>query len=797
MALELVQALAEGRDFPVADKVAELRSVHERYALGPSTRSIVDAARRRGIPFLRLDDLSLVQLGHGARARRIQATIGSHTSHIAVALAGDKSLTKRILSFHGVPVPEGETVRTWEDALDAAQRLGWPVVVKPLDASQGRGIATDIRSEEELRAAFEEAQRYRTTVVVERHLQGDDFRLLVVGGKLIAAAQRTPAHVVGDGERSIAQLVDEVNADPRRGDGHEKVMTKIRLGDRASRLLASRGMGFDSVPAAGERVLLETTANLSTGGTAVDVTERVHPANLELAERIACLVDLDIAGIDVVAPSLEEPLEENGGGVVEVNAAPGFRMHLAPTEGKPRPVGEAVVDLLFPRGAEARIPILTVTGTNGKTTTARLCAHIAQMAGRQVGLTTSDGIYIRGRLVQKGDTTGPASAAVVLRDPGVDFAVLETARGGIVRSGLGYDWADAAILTNVAGDHLGLRDVNTLEDLADVKGVTLERVRKGGHAILDAADSMTPYLRPRIAAKLALFALDPANETFREHVRDGGVGATVEERTLVLYESGVRVRICGIEEVPITFGGRAGFNIANALAALLGAHATGFTTSEIVGGLRSFHQSAWQTPGRINFFQGDGFKVVVDYAHNPHAIAALCRFVDALRERELIMVLGLPGDRRNEDMRACARLAAATFDQIVLRDDLDLRGREPAETPTLLREELLSVGFPAEKIRTCLDERAAVDVALSSARPGDLVVYIADKPAKTAVWVEEWLAARRAAAPAEHPNGSTEWTPLHDDGWRDHARHVNGHETAELGDGFSGGVQPSRRERLI
>jgi cyanophycin synthetase len=745
IALEFIEALAQQQPYPLDEKISQLRDTHDRRALGPSTASIVVAAQKRGIPYMRLDDLNLVQFGYGARQKKIQATIASTTSHLGVGAAGDKDLTKTLLGFHGVPVPKGSTTRTLEGALKIANDVGWPVVVKPLDASQGRGIVTNVRSEEELRIAFEEAKRYRATVVVERHLQGTDFRLLVINNKLVAAAQRIPAHVIGDGLHTIAQLVDLENADPRRGESHEKVLTKIRIDDATRNLLSLRGMSVDSVPPPGEVVYLKTTANLSTGGTAIDVTDRVHPANVELAERIACLVDLDIAGVDIVAPNIDTPVEENGGGIVEVNAAPGFRMHLAPTSGKQRPVGEAVIDMLFPPGSESRIPIITVTGTNGKTTTARLCAHIARMAGKQVGLTTSDGIYIRGRLVQKGDTTGPASAAVVLRDPAVTFAVLETARGGILRAGLGYDWSNAAIVTNIASDHLGVRDIETLEDLADVKSVTIERVMPEGYAILNAEDGMMAYMRARVDSKLALFSLDPDHEVYARHVAEGGLGATIENGWVVLTDRAIRVNLCEAAKVPISFGGKARFNLANALAAALATYATGIPTSDIVSGLLSFYQSAHQTPGRLNFVDIDGFRLLMDYAHNAHGLTSLCAFVRQLRERELTLVIGLPGDRRDEDIRGSVRAVASTFDRVIVREDFDLRGRTPGEVPALIRDELIAAGMSNDRVEVFLDEAQAVEHAVMTARPGDLIVYIADKPEKGAAIVEA-LRLRKAVA---------------------------------------------------
>ncbi|HEX8618344.1 MAG TPA: cyanophycin synthetase, partial [Thermoanaerobaculia bacterium] len=595
--------------------------------------------------------------------------------------------------FHGIPVPGGDVTRDIEEGLRIANRIGWPVVVKPLDASQGRGINTNIRNEEEFRTAFEDAKRHRNSVVVERYLPGRDFRLLVINHKFVAAAERVPAHVIGDGTHTISELVEIANRDPRRGVGHEKVLTKITIDGSTNRLLHLRGMTPDSVPPAGEFIALKTTANLSTGGTSVDVTDRVHPANIEMAERISCLVDLNIAGIDVVAPDLETPVRENGGGIVEVNAAPGFRMHTAPTEGKPRPVGEAVVDMLFPPGCESRIPIITITGTNGKTTTARLCAHIAKMAGKSVGLTTSDGIYIKNQLVQKGDTTGPNSAQVVLRDPSVDFAVLETARGGILRAGVAYDWSNAAVVTNIAEDHLGIRDINTLEDLARVKAVTVERVMDGGYAILNAEDDMTPIIREQADCRIAFFSLDPDNETFRNHVTSNGLGATVENGWLMLYENGMRIPLTEDRHVPISFGGKARFNIANALAAVLATFATKIAVSDIVSGLQSFFQSATTTPGRLNIVDFDGFRVMIDYAHNPHGLAAMSELADAMRRNRNICVLGLPGDRRDEDIRAAARIVGQHFDRVIVRDDFDLRGRQPGEVARIIRDGLVAGGL--------------------------------------------------------------------------------------------------------
>jgi cyanophycin synthetase len=745
IALDLIHALIEQQPFALEERVRHLLRTHEHAGLGPSTRSIVEAAVKRGIPYLRLDDMNLVQLGYGANARRIQATIASTTRHLGVEIAGDKDLTKNLLGFHGVPVPKGDTCRTWEGALEIAGEIGWPVVVKPLDASQGRGIVTNVRDERELKIAFEAAKQHRATIIVERYVTGSDFRLLVINHRFVAAAMRVPAHVVGDGEQTIAQLVEKENQDPRRGESHEKVMTKIKIDTSTRELLELRGLTLDSVPEKGQVVYLKTTANLSTGGTAIDVTDCVAPANIELAERISCLVDLNIAGIDVVAPSIDVPLTENGGAIVEVNAAPGFRMHLAPTSGKPRPVGEAVVDMLFPPGAESRIPIITITGTNGKTTTARLCAHIARQAGYCVGLTTSDGIYIKNQLIQKGDTTGPQSAAVVLRDPSVNFAVLETARGGILRAGVAYDWSNVAVVTNIAEDHLGLRDIHTLEDLAHVKAVTVERVFDDGYAVLNAEDDMTPVIRERADCKIAFFALHSENPAFRWHVQQGGLGATVENGQVVLYDKGRRSPLCEAARIPLTFGGKADFHIANSLAAVIATYASRkIPVSQIVSGLMTFYPTPEQTPGRTNVISIDGFDVMLDYGHNPHGIAAVSALAAKIRRRRLIAILGLPGDRRNEDIAACAKVVAQTFDLCVTREDFDRRGRAEGEVPQLIMRTLREHGMRDEQILEGGEEEEAVNVALSLAERDDLVVYFADKPETAAKFIDGFRERRRA-----------------------------------------------------
>ncbi|HET7294231.1 MAG TPA: cyanophycin synthetase [Vicinamibacteria bacterium] len=738
LALDVVEWCAGeefGLDLP--ERLDDLKRLREKWALGPSTKSIVDAAASRNIPHLRLNERSLVQLGTGVHQRRIQATIASTTAQLGVEIAGDKDLTKSLLAEHGVPVPKGHVVEGEEHAVEVARELGWPVVVKPLDASHGRGVLTNIRGEEELRLACRDARKFREEIIVERFLEGHDFRFLVISGKFICAAQRVPAFVVGDGVRTIAELVAETNRDPRRGIGHEKVLTRIEIDDATLALLARRRLSPKSVPPAGETVYLKATANLSTGGIARDVTDLVHPSNVHLMERVAKIVGLDIAGIDVIAPTVEKPLAEVGGGIVEVNAAPGFRMHVAPAEGTPRDVAGAVVDMLFPPGQPSRVPIVAVTGTNGKTTTTRLLAHIARYAGHHVGLTTTEAVYIGSEIVMRGDCTGPASAQTVLRDPTVTFAALETARGGLLRSGLGYDWANVGLVTNVAADHLGIRDIETVEDLARVKSLVTERVFPDGYAIFNAEDDMTPWMASRTGAKLAYFSLDPSNVLFKTHVAAGGLAAVMDRHdTLCLYRSTLRIPLVHARQIPITFEGKARFNIANALAAALAAFAAGLELDDIRGGLTTFHSTPFQAPGRANVYEFRDFKVMVDYCHNVHGMQQLGPFVQALKKARVIGVINSPGDRRDEDIRGFASAAAPFFDAFLLRDDEDLRKRPPGEAVGILREGLEAAGVGGERIEVLKNEGEAVRRALAVAQRDDLVVVLAEKISKVAAQID-------------------------------------------------------------
>jgi cyanophycin synthetase len=721
---------AEGA-FNLDTALGHLKRLYRRNALGPTTRSLVQEAERRGIPVMRLDDRSLIQLGTGRHQRRIRASITSLTSQIATDAAGDKDLTKSLLADAGLPVPRGAVVRCAEDAVREAERIGYPVVTKPLDGNHGRGVSIGLTDAAAVRAGFEEAARHGRNVIVEQQYQGHDHRILVVNGEIVAVAERVPAHVVGDGTRSIAALVEEENRDPRRGEGHENVMTRIMIDDHVVALLAKAGMTPESVPAAGDVVYLRDTANLSTGGTAVDRTDDIHPENATIARRAAQAIGLDVAGIDFIAPDIARSVHETGGGIVEVNAAPGFRMHLQPSEGRPRNVARAVIDMLFPKGAPTRVPVLAITGTNGKSTTARMIGRVLRTQGLTVGLTSTTGIYVNDERIVDADASGPWSAGVVLRDPTVDVAVLETARGGILRAGLGFRECDVGVVTNVQPDHLGLKGIETIEDLAWVKSVVVEAVRPGGTSVLNADDETTLRMRRRAGGRIALFSLNGGagmSSALRDHIEDGGL-AVVRERSatggdIVINDDGDTIHLMRVSEIPATLDGMAEFNVANALAAITVCHAHGVPLPVIRNGLATFTTSFEQSPGRLNVFDGHGFRVILDYAHNPAGLRALGEMILRMRHRHrrVIGMVNIPGDRRDEDMREMGALATRYFDEIIFREDPARRGRRPGEIVSLLSEGALAAGFPEERIRRILDEDQAAEACFGMAEPGDLVV---------------------------------------------------------------------------
>ncbi|SFC90871.1 cyanophycin synthetase [Flexibacter flexilis DSM 6793] len=724
--VRIAEALVKSEPYLDLEKdLQTMREIREDERLGPSTGSIVDEAVARDIPFLRLNRHSLVQLGYGIRQQRIQATVTGQTSNIAVEIACDKEETKNLLEAASIPVASGDIVYDIDDLHSVVNRVGFPLVAKPVNGNHGRGATINIKTWEEAEKALEVAQRISSGVIFERFITGHDYRLLVIDHKFTAAAKRTPAAVVGDGKSTVQQLVDVVNSDPRRGYGHEKVLTAIKIDQSSLDILKEKGLTLDSVLPEGEELYLKATANLSTGGTSTDVTDLVHPYNVFMAERISRIIGLDICGIDVMTHDISIPLNESGGAVLEVNAAPGFRMHIAPTSGLPRNVAEPVLDMLYPPGSNARIPIIAVSGTNGKTTTTRLIAHIVKTTGIKVGFTTTDGIYIHNQMVEKGDCTGPVSAAFVLKDPTVEFAVLECARGGIIRAGLGFDKSDIGIVTNVAADHLGLHDINTVEEMARVKGVVVESVKKDGYAILNADDDLVYNMGKSVSSKIALFSMDETNPRIIEHCQAGGYAAIAENGYITVCKGTWKIRIAKIVNIPLTFAGKAIFMIQNILPAVLAGFLSNFKTEDIRVALETFIPSPTQTPGRMNMFKFNRLTVMIDYAHNPAGLQALGRFLERIEDAPKIGILTGVGDRRNEDIMELGVLAGEIFDEVIIRQDKNLRGRQDNEIVELL-EAGIRQSRPSMKITNIPDEVAAVEFAVTTAPTGAFIVVCSD-----------------------------------------------------------------------
>ena len=728
---QLINAAQGTGTFDAEAVIAELRELDEDERLGPSTGSIVAAAVARNIPYRRLTRGSLVQFGWGAKQRRIQAAEVDSTSAVAESIGQDKDLTKRLLHAAGVPVPLGKPVQTLEEAWEVAQKVGLPVVVKPQDGNQGKGVTVNITDRAQLDEAFRTAAEYGT-VMVERFLPGHDFRLLVVGDQLVAAARREPPQVLGDGQRTVRELVDIVNQDPRRGEGHATSLTKIRLDDIAVARLTLQGLTPDSVPDKGQRVILRNNANLSTGGTATDVTDDVHPEVAARAIAAAQMVGLHICGVDMVAETVLRPLEEQGGGFVEVNAAPGLRMHLAPSYGKPRNVGQAMVDKLYAHGDDGRIPTVAVTGTNGKTTTARLIAHLFNAQGLRVGMTNTDGVYVNGRQIDSGDCSGPKSARNVLLHPEVDAAVFETARGGILREGLGFDRCQVAVVTNIgAGDHLGLNYITTVEDLAVLKRVIVQNVATTGYGVLNAADPIVAAMAPSCPGKIIFFAADRHHPVMATHRAQGHRTVYVDGDSIVASEGSWRETI-HLRDVPITRNGKIGFQVENVMASVAAAWGVGMPWQTIRRGLSGFVNDSDNAPGRFNIMDYRGATVIADYGHNPDAMRALVQAVDALPAKRRSVVISGAGDRRDEDIREQTVILGAAFDDVILYQDAAQRGRADGEVMNLLREGL--AGAPRTKhVEEIRGEFIAIDAALERLQPGDLCLVLVDQ-------VEEALA---------------------------------------------------------
>jgi len=731
--LELPSAMhdAERRAFDFKLLMEDLIHLATSKALGPSTLSLVQAAESRDIPWIRLNEFSLIQFGQGKYQKRIEATVTSQTNHIAVELAKDKELTNRLLRDAGLPVPHQILVRSEDSAVQAAEYLGYPVVTKPYDGNHGRGVTLNLQNEADVREGYRLALEEGQYAVVEKYLVGRDYRILVVGGKVVAVAERVPGHVIGDGSSTIRQLVDKVNADPRRGLGHEKILTRLEIDDQALWLLQKAGYTLDTVLPPGEIFYLRLTGNLSTGGTAIDRTDQIHYENVQIAERAIQIIGLDIGGVDFIIPDISRPASEVGGGIVEINAGPGFRMHVAPSEGQARDVAGKVIDMLFPRGTPTRIPLVSITGTNGKTTTTRMVGHIMKMSGATVGMTTTDGIYVDGERILTGDMTGPWSARVILREPRVEIAVLETARGGIIREGLGFDRCTVGSVLNVQGDHLGIGGIHTLNDLALVKQVVIEAVSAHGWGVLNADDPMTRAMADACDGEICWFSMDPANELVREHVRKGGRAVVLEQgvngEMLTLYDEGKHIPLLWAHLIPATYEGHARFNTNNALAAAGIAYCMGASIENIRIGLKTFTTTFYQVPGRMNVFEEYPFRVIFDYAHNPPAMEAMGQFITSVNVvGKRIGVIGAPGDRRDEDIVRLAQAAALHFDSLIIREDWNRRGRGEGEVANILKAAALSAGMPAENITVILNEFDAIRAALNMAKSNDIVVIFGD-----------------------------------------------------------------------
>ncbi|NMF62993.1 cyanophycin synthetase [Brasilonema octagenarum] len=726
-AVRLCQSIVDRGRYPKAELEQDLQDLKDLWrdaALGPSTDTLVKEAEKRGIPWMQLGARFLIQLGYGVNQKRVQATMTDHTSILGVELACDKEATKRVLANAGVPVPRGTVINFLDDLLEAIEYVGgYPIVIKPLDGNHGRGISINITSREEAEAAYDSARQVSRAIIVERYYTGRDHRVLVVDGKVVAVAERVPAHVVGNGKSTVFELIEETNKDPNRGDGHDNVLTKIELDRTSYQLLEKQGFTLNSVLPKNEICYLRATANLSTGGIAIDRTDEIHPENIWLAQRIVKVIGLDIAGIDIVTADISRPLREVDGVIVEVNAAPGFRMHVAPSQGISRNVGGAVIDMLFPADKITHIPILAVTGTNGKTTTTRLLAHIFKQTNKVIGYTTTDGTYIGDYLVESGDNTGPQSAQLILQDPTVEVAVLETARGGILRSGLAFENANVGVILNVASDHLGIGDIDTIDQLAHLKSVVAEAVFPDGYAVLNADDHRVAAMAEKTKANIAYFTMNPESELVRKHIQKGGVAAVYENGYLSILKGDWTHRIERAENIPLTMGGRAPFMIANALAASLAAFVQNVTIEQSRAGLNTFRASVSQTPGRMNLFNLGNYHALVDYAHNPASYQALGAFVRNWISGKRIGVVGGPGDRRDEDFVMLGKLAAEIFDSIIVKEDDDTRGRARGSAADLIVQGIKQVN-PNYQHQKILSETEAVNRALDMAPDNSLVVIL-------------------------------------------------------------------------
>jgi cyanophycin synthetase len=749
-ARELIMAAAQNLPFDVAGTVGKLREIAEQNLLGPSTKAIVEAAVNRNIPYRRLNDCSLIQLGHGAKMRRIRASETDQTGAIGESIAQDKELTRTLLQSAGVPTAQGYPVSSVEEAWETAEYIGVPVVVKPRDGNQGRGVTTNLTTKEQVVAAYAAALEESSSVIVEKFAEGNDYRLLVVNGKVVAASRREPAQVMGDGRHTIGELVEIENRDPRRAEHHSGILSKIHIDEIAVNILKDQGLTPGSIAPAGQMVLIRRNANLSTGGTAIDVTELVHPEVAARAIDAAKVVGLDIAGIDVIAADITRPLEEQGGIIVEVNAAPGLRMHLAPSAGEPRPVGEAIVDMMFQPGNDGRIPTAAVTGTNGKTTVTRFLAHVLRGTGKTVGMTCTDGIYINDRRIDSDDCSGPASAGCVLMNPNVEMAVFETARGGILRAGLGFDECDVAIVTNVGdGDHLGLNYINTVEDLAKVKRVIVDVVSEKGTAVLNATDPLVVAMAPYCQGNVLFFAIDGENPVIRKHRAEGGRAVFVKGKTIILADGAHEEPLLNLDRVPITFHGRISFEVENTIAVLGAAWAMGISREMMIRQACCFSTDASKVPGRFNVMKVWGATVVVDYGHNADSLRAMVKALDTFPHKKRSALYSMAGDRRDSDLINMGELLGNAFDRVILYEAHTIRGRAPGKIAELMREGLVRGKrvTEVEEIEGAID---SMEFALNTVEPEELLLLQADTIDESVNFVRDYI-ERAGATPVAPP----------------------------------------------
>lgn len=727
MAVNLVKNLLENKSYPLQEKIIELNGIAEKYDYGPSTKAIVEAARRRGVPVIPLKEgTSLIQLGTGKYQTRLMATISSETSCTAVDLAEDKGLCKELLEEAGIPIPRGSTVDSLREALEVAEHIGYPVVMKPHNGNHGKGVTLNVNEEKELVEAFKDASLYSPRIVVEKQVEGKNYRLLVIGGRMAAASERIPPSVIGDGASSVQDLIRKVNSDPLRGEGHGKPLTKIIVDSHVLRVLRKKGLTLESVLSCGETLLLRDNGNLSTGGQAEDVTDLVHPDNKYMVERAAKIVGLDIAGVDIMTEDISVPLQENQGAIIEINAAPGIRMHEYPSRGKPRKAGEAIVNMLFPPGEKSRIPVISITGTNGKTTVTRMVSHLLKQKGVTVGMTSTDGIYINDRCIIEGDTTGPISAQTILKDPTVEVAVLETARGGIIRGGLGYDSCDIAVITNISCDHLGQDGIKDIQDLLYVKSLVAESVGPDGYVILNADDPNVVDVSRWVKANIIYFSKKKNNVIIKGHLAQGGKAVFIRGNSIYTAEGPKSKLLVRVTELPVTLKGKAAHHTENALAAAAVGRAFGLTYKDICTGLKSFSLSLAQNPGRGNIFDYGGFKVIVDYGHNEAGFLSVADMGRKIGARRLVAIIGVPGDRSDELIIKAGAAAGRVFDHIYIKEDQCLRGREKGEVASLLEQGVRGV---AREIKTevVLKEEEALYTALQRVEEGDLLIIFYEK----------------------------------------------------------------------